>query len=199
MIKINNFSKKDIYKNFNLEINEGITFLKGRNGSGKTILLDAISNVDNNYTGIITGNDDIVYLNQNIYISGMLKVEDFVKFTVNLNGNRYSKEKFMEIVESYKDIFNFSEMIDKKIGKLSGGELRFTFFITLIAMSKKWYILDEPFNFVDIENKQIMCKLIKKIVNDGKNVIITSHDEIFLEYLNNVNIIDIDEIKKKIV
>ncbi|HBA04778.1 MAG TPA: hypothetical protein DCW51_13060 [Clostridium sp.] len=66
MIKIMEFSKKPILYHVNMEITEGITFIKGKNGSGKTTLLDCLAGIDKNYEGIIEGNNDVIYLNQQL-------------------------------------------------------------------------------------------------------------------------------------
>lgn len=76
MIELVHFSKRDLYNNFNLKIDKGITLLKGRNGSGKTTLLDCIADLDKKYKGTIKGNENSVYLNQNLYFSGRLNASD---------------------------------------------------------------------------------------------------------------------------
>lgn len=128
MIELVHFSKRDLYNNFNLKIDKGITLLKGRNGSGKTTLLDCIADLDKKYKGTIKGNENSVYLNQNLYFSGRLNASDFVKFTMNLAGIKNAQEYYFSKVKKYENEFNFYDLWNKKISFLSGGELKMLFF-----------------------------------------------------------------------
>ena len=94
MIKITNLSYKDILKKIEVEIPKGIIFLKGKNGAGKSTLLDCICKLNNDYTGTITGNESVLYLNQNFYFDYKLKCKDFIKFVMELEGRKITREEF---------------------------------------------------------------------------------------------------------
>lgn len=51
----------------NIELKNGINYIKGNNGTGKTLLLDYISGIRKDNTATITGNDSIIYINQSIF------------------------------------------------------------------------------------------------------------------------------------
>ena len=191
MIKIRNFSKRELYNNFNLDINDGITYLKGKNGSGKTTLLDCISGLDTSYSGTITGNENIVYLNQQLYFSGRLKAKDMVQFLLRLQKIKNYKEYYWSKMEEYKKIFDYEKIWEKEIRMLSGGELKLFFFTIISVIEKKNYIFDEPFASVDSAGKELIILILKKLVRQEKNIIITSHEEEFKSKFNDISIIDL--------
>ncbi|MSS62486.1 ATP-binding cassette domain-containing protein [Velocimicrobium porci] len=191
MIKIRNFSKRELYNNFNLDIDDGITYLKGKNGSGKTTLLDCISGLDTSYSGTITGNENIVYLNQQLYFSGRLKAKDMVQFLLRLQKIKNYKEYYWSKMEEYKKIFDYEKIWEKEIRMLSGGELKLFFFTIISVIEKKNYIFDEPFASVDSAGKELIILILKKLVRQEKNIIITSHEEEFKSKFNDISIIDL--------
>lgn len=192
MIEIRNFSKRDIYKNYNLKIGAGITFIKGRNGSGKTTLLDCIAGLDRDYKGSITGNTNTVYLNQNLYFSGRLKSKDMVKFIYQLEGIRNGQEYYCNKMNKYNDTMDFDKLLEKRIGILSGGELKLLFFSVVSSLEKEVYIFDEPYASVDAAGKAIINSILKGLQEAGKTIIITSHEEGFFNSLEKINVVELD-------
>lgn len=192
MIEIRNFSKRDIYKNYNLKIGAGITFIKGRNGSGKTTLLDCIAGLDRDYKGSITGNTNTVYLNQNLYFSGRLKSKDMVKFIYQLEGIRNGQEYYCNKINKYNDTMDFDKLLEKRIGILSGGELKLLFFSVVSSLEKEVYIFDEPYASVDAAGKAIINSILKGLQEAGKTIIITSHEEGFFNSLEKINVVELD-------
>ncbi len=181
MIKITNLSYKDILKKIEVEIPKGIIFLKGRNGAGKSTLLDCICKLNNDYTGTITGNESVLYLNQNFYFDYKLKCKDFIKFVMELEGKKITREEF------FRDFFYSQEKTEKlwstPIGMLSGGERAKVFFNIIAFIDREWYILDEPFAGVDEEGVCFMKNVISELNKKGKGIIITSHEKSGLDEL----------------
>lgn len=193
MIELVHFSKRDLYNNFNLKIDKGITLLKGRNGSGKTTLLDCIADLDKKYKGTIKGNENSVYLNQNLYFSGRLNASDFVKFTMNLAGIKNAQEYYFSKVKKYENEFNFYDLWNKKISFLSGGELKMLFFSVISSLEREIYIFDEPYAGVDTYGKNIMNRILMNLNELQKIILITSHEEECVNELNNVRIVNLDQ------
>lgn len=186
MIEINNLCFKNILNNINVVFDSEVNYIQGENGAGKSTLLDCISGINKEYKGEIKGNESIIYMNQNLYFDSRLKARDFVQFVLELNGKANNKDEFMQHIDSFGEKQNFLSLLDKKIGQLSGGEKVKLFFSTLTFIDRKWYIFDEPFAGVDSKGKEYMCKVINKLVDNGKKIIITTHEESPLEEFNNV-------------
>lgn len=192
MIHIKSFTKRDLFKDYDLEINPGLTFFKGKNGSGKTTLFDCISGLDRNYKGTITGATNNVYLNQNLYFSGRLKAKDMVQFLLQLDNIINYKEYYFNAVSEYDDYYDFKRLWDKKISYLSGGEIKLLFFSIITSLKKDIYILDEPYASLDSTSKDIVTHIVKKLVSDNKTILITSHEEEFIKHFDTIHIVNLD-------
>lgn len=149
------------------------TGILGRNGSGKTCLMNIIY-------GELKTNNKSVRLDGETIFSGFQNPETF----------RYLPQfSFMPKSLSVKRIFNdfkldFSKFIDKfpefknyyntKLRKLSGGEYRIIEIYSILASKTKFCMLDEPFSQV----MPIHIEKLKSIINEEKKtkgVIITDH------------------------
>lgn len=187
---------KEVDKTINFNFEKGLNILQGRNGSGKTILLDYISDLRKPPKAAkIIGNNDMIYLNQNMYYNGRLTVNEYLKFIYNLNNIKKYKEYFIDFVAFYsKDIVVYIErMLDKKMGDLSGGERRFIYNLIILSIDREWYILDEPLTAVDHNNKKYLIDIILNYSSNNKGIILTTHEK--LEFYsemeeNKINIIN---------
>lgn len=166
-------------KNIDITIEKELTFLKGGNGSGKTLLFDYLSGIKVEKEASITGNEDNIYICQNVFFYDRLKTKDFVKFVCQLdaNGKRVESvvKEISELSES-KEI-DIKKLLNTQWGFLSGGERKFIYIIVLMSLEREWYFLDEPFVFLDQNKKEIAWKYIEKLRTKKKGIIITSHDE----------------------
>ena len=159
----------------------------------KGILNNVNAVFNNNYEGEIIGNNSIIYMNQTLYFDNRLKAYDFVEFVFELNNMKKKKNLFLEYIERFGNKKDFIDMLDKKVGVLSGGEKVKLFFTTLTFIDREWYIFDEPFAGVDTQGKEYMCEVIKDLLQREKNVIITTHEEHPIYNFDNVNLIHINK------
>ena len=142
----------------------------GRNGAGKSTFLNLITG---NYTpgsGTLTGSRErgeslkIGYYHQ----SGMsFKPDDTVLDIVN---DTWLLNRFLFP----------HEMLNNKIEKLSGGEKRRLYLLTILMQQPNLLILDEPTNDLDIVTLNILEEYLKEF---SGSLIIVSHDRHFLDKL----------------
>ena len=173
-IEIQNLKLPYREQEINLKFVKGINYLKGNNGSGKTMLLDCIAGLFKKDADNIKGNESIVYINQNIFFSDRLTGMDFLKFVYGLDNNREGRKIFEK---KYCVIEEINQTIRKQWGMLSGGERKFLYAIILLSLDREWYILDEPFAFVDAVRRGRLWEIINEKVAEGKGIILTSHQE----------------------
>ena len=77
-IIVENLYLKEVDKTFNINFRKRLNILQGSNGSGKSILLDYISGLRMAPEEVkIKGNNNIIYLNQNMYYNGRLRVDEY--------------------------------------------------------------------------------------------------------------------------
>lgn len=65
---------------------------------------------------------------------------------------------------------------DRPIGQLSGGQQQRIFLARALAQQAEIYLLDEPFIGIDALTEKIIIKILKKLRNNGKTVIVVHHD-----------------------
>jgi len=158
-----------VFENFSLRIEKGERILIfGSNGSGKTTLLYIISGFLEPQKGTIKTIKDI-----SISTTSLLDIpiKEF------LNTSTFQKEKLINMLNELNLDLN------KKPSELSTGQLKKLSVALALSKPADVYLLDEPLESVDIEDKR---KLIEMILNETKQktLILTTHDLIIKEYIN---------------
>ena len=151
--------------------------LVGKNGVGKTTLMDIISKSREPTLGEM-------WFNPGISI-GYLKQKNF--YSQNKLVNQYLENKFKNVEQITKTIKNVcSELkIDQfeKLLNLSGGMMRKLALVELIISQPKMLLLDEPTNHLDIESIEWLENFLNK---DFKGAfLVVSHDRKFLDNVTN--------------
>ncbi|WP_348811407.1 ABC transporter ATP-binding protein [Flavobacterium maritimum] len=196
MISIENLSKsygaKKVLDNIHLNLEKGKVYgIVGENGSGKTTLFKCISGLEKHQGTIICEygktKDFLGYLQTEPYFFSKITGNEYLKLLCNARNIEYSDLK-------EKNIFDLP--LNEYAIKYSTGMKKKLAFTAILIQENKLFILDEPFNGVDIQSNIIITEIIHKLKEMGKTILISSHifstlndtcDEIFL--LKNGNII----------
>ncbi|MEK6190329.1 MAG: metal ABC transporter ATP-binding protein, partial [Carnobacterium alterfunditum] len=141
-----------------------------------------------NYQGTVTfwGNQlkyvqkDIAYVEQrqDIDLSFPINVFDTVllgtypKLGLIKRPGKKEKQLAKEALETV-DMQAFSQ---RQISELSGGQLQRVFIARAIAQQPDWFFLDEPFVGIDIVSEEVIVKVLKKLRDEGKSMVIVHHD-----------------------
>ena len=184
ILEIKNVSKsfddKIILKDFTYLFNRfEKAGLIGRNGTGKTTLLNIITGLTDPDKGIVERGETIVfgyYRQQGIEFDNDITVIDAVKNiaekVVLSDGNVLSITQFM-------NYFLFPpEKQYTLIRKLSGGEKRRLYLLTVLMKNPNFLILDEPTNDLDILTLNV---LEEYLAGFRGCVIVVSHDRYFMD------------------
>ena len=161
---------KDVLKDVSLNVHKGeIYSILGGNGTGKSTLLSVICGIRKPYRGKIKLNDDkkIIMLPQNPQTL-------FVKKTVaeNLSDISKDKEQISEVIKMCR----LSEFTDRHPYDLSGGEQQRVALAMVLLTKPDILLLDEPTKGLDNEYKTEFAKIINKLSDSGKTIIMVSHD-----------------------
>ena len=189
MISIHNlfksFGSKQVLKNINMLFDKGKVYgIVGENGAGKTTLFRCIAGLEN-YEGQINSE-----LNPLKNYLGLLLTEPF--FFAKITGKEYvrllcnARKKEASNID-YKNIFDLP--LNQYASTYSTGMKKKLALFSILLQENQCFILDEPFNGVDIQSNIIITELIHKLKSLGKTLIISSHifstlsdtcDEIYL-------------------
>lgn len=143
----------------------------GRNGAGKSTFLN-----------LLTGRmfeDDPGMLTGTIERGESLKIGYYHQSGMSFNPD----DTVLDIVNDTWLLNRFlfpHEMLNNKIEKLSGGEKRRLYLLTILMQQPNLLILDEPTNDLDIVTLNILEEYLKEF---GGSLIIVSHDRHFLDKL----------------
>lgn len=152
---------KDFSYNFQRYDKVGIV---GRNGVGKSTFLDLLTGTLQPSSGIIERGESLVigyYRQEGMDFSGDDTVLDIVGDTRLLGRFLFPHD-----------------MLNTKVSRLSGGEKRRLYLLTILMKNPNLLILDEPTNDLDIVTLNILEEYLKEY---GGSLIIVSHDRHFLD------------------
>lgn len=176
-----------ILNNISFKLRQGkLLAVIGQIGSGKSMLLQALLGEFFIADGEMIINGKISYASEVPWI-----ISGSVKENI-LMGKPYNKEKYLEIINSCglnHDLENFLHKDETLIGErgvtLSGGQKSRVNLARSLYSDFDILLLDDPLSAVDSQvANQIFNSCIKPLVNQGKTVILATHQ---LQFLNQVD------------
>ena len=189
--KISNISvkrgSKQILKNVNIHIHCGkLTVIIGKNGAGKSTLLKAI-------LGEIPHEGSITFKNKNNeekkikigYVPQKLDLENspitvydmVASFSSNKPTFLFKSKKLYEKIKEHLKDFGADNLIDRKVNRLSGGELQRVMLAMAMMSKPDLLILDEPISGIDKNGKKQFYKKIYDLKkSNDMAIILVSHD-----------------------
>jgi ABC-2 type transport system ATP-binding protein len=175
MISIQNLSKSfgsnPVLKSLNIEFAKGtVCGIVGENGAGKTTLFRCIAGLEE-YEGTI--DSSFTVLKNHL---GFLMTEPF--FFQKITGREYIQLLCNARGVATGDMNKrnvFDLPLDKYASTYSTGMKKKLALLGVLLQNSDCYILDEPFNGVDIHSNIIIADIIRKLRELDKCVIISSH------------------------
>ncbi|HRG59088.1 MAG TPA: ABC-F family ATP-binding cassette domain-containing protein [Bacteroidia bacterium] len=183
---------KKVYKSYDdLKILKGFDYtfktgerigIVGKNGIGKTTFLNLITGKEEPDSGKINVGETIVfgyYSQSGIDLKGDKRVIEVVKDNIAevislADGSKVSASQFLTL-------FQFPpEMQYTYVSKLSGGEKRRLFLLTVLVKNPNFLILDEPTNDLDLLTLQTLEEFL---LHFKGCLVIVSHDRYFMDKL----------------
>ena len=194
MLEIINGYKKyknlEVLNDINLKFEDGKMYaLIGANGSGKSLILKALSGYNKLTSGKVLQNGNEIRKNNNyiedagIIIENPVMVNEYT-ITENLEYLKKMSENSKDIdLEKWYKYFEIEEYKEKRFSELSLGTKQKVALIQAFMHNPQNILLDEPFNALDkkavIKVKELLLEEKKK----GKLIVIVTHinDEILKE------------------
>jgi len=175
MIQIQHLSKsfgaKQVLSDISISFDKGKVYgIVGENGAGKTTLFRCIAGLEE-YEGTISA--DRVPLKNHL---GLLLTEPF--FFSKITGAEYirllcnARGTKLTDIES-RNVFDLP--LNQYASTYSTGMQKKLAITAILLQGNDYFILDEPFNGVDIQSNIIIEEIIHKLRELNKTVIISSH------------------------
>ena len=159
----------------------------GRNGAGKSTFLDILTGKIGyaETPDQVGGAADTSWPATTGHLTGVIERGESLKIGYyHQSGMSFNpQDTVLDIVNDTWLLNRFlfpHEMLNNKIEKLSGGEKRRLYLLTILMQQPNLLILDEPTNDLDIVTLNILEEYLKEF---GGSLIIVSHDRHFLDKL----------------
>lgn len=199
-VKIGN---QQILSNINLHVHCGeLVALIGPNGAGKSTLIKAILGQED-YEGIISFSAPgernrkakIGYVPQSPAFDpgDPITVADLFACCMSKRPAFLGiSKKMQDKIKSCLDRVNACDLIDKRVGTLSGGELQRVLLALALEPLPNILILDEPLSGVDVEGMQSLMDMLDEIRQEyDLSILMITHDFSMLPtYANQVVLIE---------
>jgi ABC-2 type transport system ATP-binding protein len=171
-------------KEINLDIRKGEIFaLLGPNGAGKTTLINIICGIVNPSQGRILadGHDIITDYRAARSMIGLVPQElttdafETVWATCTFSRGLFGRPKDPGYIEKVLRDLSLWDKKDSKIMTLSGGMKRRVMIAKALSHEPKILFLDEPTAGVDVELRQDMWQMVRRLRENGVTIILTTH------------------------
>lgn len=197
MIEFKNISKKYTQqmialKNVNIKIEDGeYVAIIGPSGAGKTTLMNIIGCLDNPTDGkyILDGqdisgysekqkarlrNEKFGFVVQDFGLISSMTVYKNIRIPLLYSKNKSNKTK--ENVQSILEKLKISDKTDENVNNLSGGQRQRVAIARALINSPSIILADEPTGALDQETGKEVMKIFSELNQQGKTIIIVTHD-----------------------
>ncbi|MFH2112113.1 MAG: ribosome biogenesis/translation initiation ATPase RLI [Candidatus Bathyarchaeota archaeon] len=179
-----------------------VTGLLGRNGTGKSTILRILAgemvpnlgvhaepaekeNVVENFRG-----KPLEEYFRGVYGGGVKAVhkpqyvDKIPKVVQGKTGDLLRRLDERGALESILDDLEIRHLMDRDLDVLSGGELQRVAIATAIIRQAQVYLFDEPSSFLDIYQRTRAARIIRRLAEDDRVVVVAEHDLAVLDYLS---------------
>lgn len=196
------FGDRILFTDYNLEINQGdFICIYGKSGCGKSTLLNMIGSLEKPTSGQIEFlSDGKVYNTTQHYRQIRNKFVNFVfqnfaliqsktvKYNLlfSMQEMKISKGEKIKVIKTELEKVGLHDRLESYVYELSGGEQQRVALVRALLKPGEFILTDEPTGNLDVENKEVVLELMKSIHNQGKTVVVVTHDEDFKDYATKV-------------
>jgi len=183
------YDKQPVLWDLSLKVMPGkLVGIVGPNGAGKSSLLKSALGIVKPISGraLFWGKQADQVREKIAYIPQKGSIDwDFpiTAFEVVLMG-RYAQMGFFKrprradilATKEALEKVGMSAFADRQISELSGGQQQRLFLARALAQNAEVYLMDEPFQCVDITTEKAMIEILRALRSAGKSILIVHHD-----------------------
>ena len=174
--------------------------VKGRSGSGKTTLLNCVGGLDHPNSGTVRffGRDitrmsdgeltkwrreEVGYIFQSFALLPTLSAWENIELPIRIAGHRDRRARTKYCI----DLVGLGKWANHRPYEMSGGQQQRIAIARALANHPKLLLADEPTGELDSTTAREILSLFRHIVEtEGVTMLMTSHDPIVLEYVDEV-------------
>lgn len=175
-----------------IKIEDGeMVAIMGTSGSGKSTLLNILGCIDKADSGdyILDGvdinsfsdnefakirNETLGFIFQHFALLNDYTVYENIEMPLLKRKN--TRKVRNELIENALREFNILEHKNKRPSELSGGQQQRVAIIRALITEPKYILADEPTGALDRKTSDTIMDILRKVNNDGKTIIIVTHD-----------------------
>jgi cobalt/nickel transport system ATP-binding protein len=195
------FGKIPALRNVNLAIGKGEMFaIIGLNGSGKSTLLSIMNALiypdsgevlykdlpvnEKTMSGITGGtlrsSMGLIFQNPDIQLFCPTVLDELLFGPMQMN---ISREGAIERAEQTMSMLGISELRDRSVTMLSGGEKKKVAIASILTMNPEVLLVDEPLSGLDPKTQTFFVELLIELNRAGKTIIFTTHHLDLIDHL----------------
>ncbi|MES2551989.1 MAG: ABC transporter ATP-binding protein, partial [Pseudomonadota bacterium] len=178
-------------RDLDLVVEDGEFFvLLGRTGAGKTTTLRMIAGLEKPDSGSITigGRDvsgmtaaerDVALVLQQYSLYPRLTVRGNLEFPLRAPGRKFSDAEIASRVEKAATTLQITHLLDRKVERLSGGEMQRVSIGRAIVRQPSVFLMDEPLSALDAKLRESLRVELKKLHGElGATFLFVTHDQV---------------------
>ncbi len=178
-------------RDLDLVVEDGEFFvLLGRTGAGKTTTLRMIAGLEKPDSGSVTigGKDvsdwtaaerDVALVLQQYSLYPRLTVRGNLEFPLRAPGRKFSDAEIAARVEKAATTLQITHLLDRKVERLSGGEMQRVSIGRAIVRQPSVFLMDEPLSALDAKLRESLRVELKKLhSNLGATFLFVTHDQV---------------------
>lgn len=163
------YGKNVVLDKLNVRFSPGtIHGILGTNGAGKSTFFNTLYGLKKSEEGSVILNNvpiqkrDVAFLQTDNFFYPLMKGKEYLQLVAPTKN-----------YQQWNDIFQLP--LDEFVEDYSTGMKKKIAFMGLILLDREVYILDEPFNGVDLQSNEILIRIIQSLKEKGKYILISSH------------------------
>jgi ABC-2 type transport system ATP-binding protein len=165
------FGKNEVLKNISFELKPGKIYgLVGENGAGKTTLFRCLAGLEK-FAGTINTEIDIPLKNITGYLPAEIYFLPFITGEEHLELIIRARDKNIETTKTH-NVFKLP--LQQFASEYSTGMQKKLALTGILLQENQLFILDEPFNGVDIQSNQLITEILSMLKSKGKTIILSS-------------------------
>lgn len=182
--------------------NGSVVGLLGRNGMGKTTIVDILAGNTKPNFGLYDENiswDEVIKKFQGTELKSHFEkiangellvsikpqhvymIPKAFKGTARNLLQRYNERNVLDKLVFDLDL---KYALDRNVADLSGGELQRLAVAIAASKESDYYFFDEPSSYNDVYQRLAVARVIRDLANSGKSVMVVEHDITLLDYLS---------------